>query len=231
MTRDAPVAALVPVRGLEAGKQRLGAVLSATERRDLVRAMLEDVLAALSQSERVAILAVVSGDAAVARIAAAAGASVLPDVPGGGLNPSLKAALAWLAAACPEYAAMVVAADLPTLSPGLLEASVLASAAEVVIARSLDGGTNLLLQPPPGRVAPLFGDGSCARHSDAATRAGLSLAVLDHPLLARDLDTPEDLAAILPLLGGGRTLQVLRRLDPAIHPDPAAEQPAKGAAR
>lgn len=231
MMRDAPVTALVPVRGLAVGKQRLAPVLNATERCCLVRAMLEDVLAALSHTERVAVIAVVSADAAVVKVAEAAHAIMLPDAPGGGLNPSLQAALAWVAAACPEYVTMVVAADLPTLTPALLEASVMASPAEVVIARSLDGGTNLLWQPPPVRLAPAFGSGSCARHRDSATRAGLSVAVLEHPLLARDLDVPADLAAVLPLLGGGRTLEVLRRLDPALRERVTAQQTAEGGVR
>ncbi|MGH7119375.1 MAG: 2-phospho-L-lactate guanylyltransferase [Acetobacteraceae bacterium] len=231
MRRDAPIVALVPVRGFQVGKQRLALVLSAAERRDLVRAMLEDVLAALARVHRVALIAVVSADGAVARVAEGAHAIVLPDAPGGGLNPSLQAALAWVAATCPDHIAMVVAADLPALTPARLEAGVLASTADVVIARSLDGGTNLLLQQPPVRLAPAFGAGSSARHRDSATRAGLSTAVLDDPLLARDLDVPADLAAILPLLGSGRTLEVLRRCGPALGERVTAEQPAKGGMR
>ncbi len=231
MRRSAPVAALVPVRGLAEGKQRLAAVLSAAERRDLVQAMLEDVLQALSRSARVAVLVVVSGDAAVAAVAEGAGALPLPDVPGGGLNPSLHAALAWVAAACPDHAAMVVAADLPTLTPALLEATVMASEAEVVIARSLDGGTNVVLQQPPAMLVPLFGRESCARHREAAVGTGLSVEVLEHPLLARDLDRPEDLMAVLPMLDDGRTLEVLQRLRAAARHGVAAEQPARGDVR
>ena len=228
MTRSAPLAAVVPVRGLAAGKQRLAHVLSAAERQDLVHAMLEDVLHALSHSARVAMTIVVSGDAAVARVAEGMDALLLPDAPGGGLNPSLQAALAWVDAACPDHAALVVAADLPTLTPALLEASVMASEADVVIVRSADGGTNILLQQPPATLKPAFGAGSCARHREAASRAGRRVEVIDHPLLARDLDEPADLAALLPLLEGGRTLQILRRVARAARPGVAREQSASG---
>lgn len=210
--RGRPVVALVPVRGLGQGKQRLAQVLSAAERKDLVQAMLEDVLQALTRSARVAAVAVVSGDAAVAAVARDFGAVLLPDVPGGGLNPSLQAAIAWAGAANRQHAAMVVAADLPTLTPALLEGTVLASEAEVVIARSHDGGTNVMLQQPPARLPLAFGRESCTRHRGAAIGAGLSVAVLDHALLAQDLDEPEDLTTILPMLERGRTLSVLRRL-------------------
>ncbi|MGH7078582.1 MAG: hypothetical protein ACREFU_10845, partial [Acetobacteraceae bacterium] len=108
-----PTVALVPVRSLADGKQRLAAVLSDRERCALVRAMLEDVLDALARAAGIAASLVVSGDTAVLPVAEATGAILLPDVPEGGLNASLQAASAWVAAALPGHALLVVAGDLP----------------------------------------------------------------------------------------------------------------------
>ncbi len=215
MMRRMPTVALVPVRSLADGKQRLAAVLSDRERCALVRAMLEDVLDALARAAGIAASLVVSGDTAVLPVAEATGAILLPDVPEGGLNASLQAASAWVAAALPGHALLVVAGDLPVLTPALVESVVPAAKAEIVIARSLDGGTNLLWQAPPLSLRFAFGAQSCTRHRTAARAAGRTVAVLEHPVLARDLDTPDDLAALLPLLRAGQTMRLLQRLRPA----------------
>ncbi|MGH7056876.1 MAG: 2-phospho-L-lactate guanylyltransferase [Acetobacteraceae bacterium] len=211
MSPRVPIAALVPVRGLAAGKQRLAAALSTGERRALVEAMLMDVLDALRGLPVITLLAVVSADPAIAPIAENAGAVLLPDTPEGGLNASLRAALAWLAAARQSYAALIVGADLPAITPSLLETTMLASRAEIVIARSLDGGTNVLRQQPPFSLGLAFGAQSCARHRAAALAAGRTVEVIEHPMLARDVDNPEDLACVLRLLGPGRTRSLLEQ--------------------
>ena len=56
------VHALVPVKDLGLAKTRLAAVLTAEERRDLARAMLEDVLAALLASPVVVAITLLSDD-------------------------------------------------------------------------------------------------------------------------------------------------------------------------
>lgn len=212
MKRASPIAALVPVRGLALGKQRLATLLAAPERRALVQAMLEDVLDVLRRSPSIALLAVVSGDPEVADLAKRYAALPQQEAPEGGLNASLQRAASWLAAAHPDHATLVVAADLPALTPALLEATVLASDAETVIARSVDGGTNLLLQQPPAIQQFEFGPASCAKHQAAALAQGRSVQVLDHPALAQDFDVPDDLPALLSLGLTRRTLALLRRL-------------------
>jgi len=207
-----PVACLVPVRGLARGKHRLAPLLTEAERAALVAAMLHDVLDALHRCAPVALLAVVSDDPAVAALAAEYGALALPDLPDGGLTGCLQAGCAWLGAACPDHAVLLVPADLPALTPALLDATVLAAEAEVVIARAADGGTNLLLQQPLAMLPLAFGPASAARHHAAARAAGRSVAVIDHPVLACDLDRPADLAAFLARPGAGRALHLLHRM-------------------
>jgi 2-phospho-L-lactate guanylyltransferase len=58
-------------------------------------------------------------------------------------------------------------------------------------------GTNALLLTPPDVMEPAFGEGSFARHAARARAAGAAVRVADLPSLALDVDTPEDLAALL----------------------------------
>lgn len=212
MMWEPAVAALVPVRGLAAGKQRLGAVLTAPERRALTGAMLEDVLTALAGCAAVTTVAVVTDDAPAAALAAEYAAKVLPDAAGGGLNASLLGACAWVRAQCSGATILIVAADLPAITAALLEERILSADAAVVIARSGDGGTNALLLRPPAVLAPSFGPDSCARHGTAAVAAGWRVRVIDDPDLALDLDRPADLAAYLVHATPGRTRDLLHRL-------------------
>ncbi len=223
MTRGCAIAALVPVRGLAAGKQRLAAVLTAAERRALTGAMLEDVLAVLCGCAAVESVAVVTDDAAAAALAGEYGALVLPDV-AGGLNGSLENACAWARTRRPAASILIVAADLPSITGALLEHRLLSVDAEVVIARSEDGGTNALLLRPPAALELSFGPGSCERHRAAAVAAGRSVHVIDDPDLALDLDWPADLAAHLFRARPGQTRHLLHRLH--LH-----DRPASGAAR
>ena len=71
------IVAVVPVRGLPAGKRRLAALLNLEERNSLVRAMLDDVVAALASAERVNEVVIASRDAAARDEAARLGVGFL----------------------------------------------------------------------------------------------------------------------------------------------------------
>jgi coenzyme F420-0:L-glutamate ligase/coenzyme F420-1:gamma-L-glutamate ligase len=90
----------------------------------------------------------------------------------------------------------VIHADIPTLVEEEVAALVAAGAeSAVVIAESVDGGTNALLLSPPDAIGFHFGPNSAAAHAAAARAARLSVAKLTLPFLSRDLDTPDDLSA------------------------------------
>lgn len=223
----APPFALVPVRALTDAKRRLAPLLAPEERAALARAMLEDVLECLSRSPAIEGIAVVtaragefprasidaplSGDADAARAAADFGALVLPDAPEGGLNASLEAALAWARASHAGRSLLVLPADVPGAIPDDI-AALAAEDANVVLAPARDGGTNGLLLRPGVKIPFAFGPGSRARHVEAARTAGYSLALVERPGLALDLDRPEDVALYLARAGTSRTLGLLHRI-------------------
>jgi 2-phospho-L-lactate guanylyltransferase len=182
--------AVVPVRSLTEGKQRLSAVLAPDDRSRLIRTMLDDVLAALAATPGLSGVGVVTREAGLVP----AGVGHIPD-PGGGLNAALAAAAGWVSASGHD-AMLVMPADIPGATPADL--GVLVAAAEpecLVIAPDEPGtGTNALLLAPPTLVAPRFGPGSLAAHERAGREEGAIVRRVGPASLARDIDEPADLA-------------------------------------
>jgi 2-phospho-L-lactate/phosphoenolpyruvate guanylyltransferase len=170
---------LVPLKTRDP-KSRLAAALSADERAELMRTLLERVVGAVR-------------DAGVERV------TVVGAEPVDGLDVWPDRGLAWndaLAAASAEVVraslVAIVSADLPFLRGDEVE-ELLAATPErgIAVARALDGGTNAVAMRPPGLVHTRFGEpGSAAVHASL----GVPAVVLDLPGLAFDVDTPADLA-------------------------------------
>jgi 2-phospho-L-lactate guanylyltransferase len=193
--RDA-IWALVPVKPLREGKSRLK-TLPLPQRIALQRAMLADVLTALTRARELDGVAVVTRDAAVAALAMEHGATVI-DEPGSsaGLNAALVHAAKDLCARGARCV-LVVPADLPLLEATEIDALVAQarlSPSTFVIPSHDQAGTNALLiglDPPP---VFLFGEDSFRRHLEPKHQH----RVVPWPAasFALDIDTPQDLAAL-----------------------------------
>lgn len=198
--------ALVPVRGLPAGKRRLAASLSVAQRNSLVRAMLDDVTAALIAAERIDRIVICSRDAAARTEADRLRIDFLDQAD---QRPGYNGAVSRAQADLVEAEALLVApADVPLITANAVDLLV-SSAPEgeaVVVAPAHNGGTNGLFLRPPGIIRPAFGPSSSRAHEQAASGAGeagvpFRLARID--VWAYDVDTPADLKhleTILPQL-------------------------------
>lgn len=212
------IAALVPVRGLEGAKARLGEALDAEERRALVERLLRRTVEAALATPWIVAVAVVSSDPEVLALARDLGAHDVAQR-GGGLNEGLGEGRSW-AVAAGAGAILIVPVDLPAVSAAEL-GSVIRVARGIAVAQSTrelaarplvtlvpdraGSGTNVLLLAPPDAIAFTFGEGSRAAHARAAHAAGAIYLELDGPLTL-DLDTPDDLLVAEALgLGGLRT--------------------------
>ena len=213
------IIALVPIRGLEGAKSRLGEALDAEERRALVEQLLVRTVTAASTTPAVAEVIAVSPDPDVLALARTLGARGIFQE-GGGLNEALDIGRAAAVAAGAD-AVLVVPGDLPAVTAaelariveragasrvgpgaaGAVDASHGASSEPAGSApRALVGlvtdragsGTNVLLVAPPDAIAFQFGDGSRAAHAAAARGAGAVYVEIAGPL-DLDLDTPDDL--------------------------------------
>jgi 2-phospho-L-lactate guanylyltransferase len=206
------VRAVLPVKEFARAKQRLADVLSGAERAALARAMLEDVLAALSGAAGLAGIEVVTADGDAARIAARYGARVSDAAARDGHSEAVNAAAARLARA--GEAMLAIAADLPLAAPEDVAAMLASCPAPCgfVIAPARDGrGSNAVLCRPADVVALRFGGASYAPHVAAATARGLAPVTLRRAGLALDLDGPDDLAAFLGIDQPTRARDVLLR--------------------
>jgi 2-phospho-L-lactate/phosphoenolpyruvate guanylyltransferase len=185
------------VKRFGAAKQRLAAGMDGERRRELAEAMVGDVLEAIGEARAVERTIVVSGEPAAERLAAAAGADLVPDPEDRG---HVEAALAGIARAEQLGAGCVVllAGDCPLLDPRELDRLLTGVPDHYVgIVPDRHGtGTNALVLSPPSAIAPAFGEDSCARHVAAARQAGVPYGVEELGSLGLDLDTPADLIAL-----------------------------------
>ncbi len=189
---------LIPLKRLDAAKSRLGSALSAPERRRLMAAMVAHVVrvAVAADAGRVALA---SSDPAGPELAARLGVGCVSD---GGLAWNAGLAHARASLPSPAPAVLYLAGDLPLLDVDDLAAVLAAGAtATAVVGRAHDGGTNALWLSPANAFTPAFGaHGSAGVHAALAVSAGLRPVLLDRPGLARDVDTPADLALARRLL-------------------------------
>jgi 2-phospho-L-lactate/phosphoenolpyruvate guanylyltransferase len=183
---------LVPLKRLDAAKSRLAPALSVAERRRLMAAMVTHV-ARTALAADVGRVVLVSSDPAAPELAGRLGIACVSDA-GLPWNPGLAHARAQMPT--PAEAVLYLAGDLPLVEVADVAALVDAGQnATAVVGRAHDGGTNALWVCPAAALQPAFGTpGSAAVHAARAEGRGLEVVVVDRPGIARDVDTPADLA-------------------------------------
>ncbi len=192
------IAAVLPVRGLVDGKLRLARIAHDHLRMSTILMMLRNALDAISQSDRVDVIAVISPDPLVVEWVA----RFRPEASrlmqrSSGLNPALDEAAAW-ARKLGADAVLALNPDLPLI--GAADVRDFVSRLDetpdqrgMVVAPDLAmRGTNALLVRPIGAVPFQFGDDSFQRHRASARQNDVPVTVVWPNALSFDLDTPED---------------------------------------
>ncbi|MEA2171306.1 MAG: 2-phospho-L-lactate/phosphoenolpyruvate guanylyltransferase [Solirubrobacteraceae bacterium] len=188
-------AAVLPVKSFGRAKSRTA--LEPEPRAALVEAMVADVLDALAETGGLDETIVVTREPRAIAAAHAVGALVIDDPAEDGHS---RAAMRGTAEAVARGAerVLLVPGDCPGLDAAELDTLLAGAQAGVTVIPDRHGsGTNALLLDPPGAIEPSFGPGSFARHCALARAAGAAVHVVEVPSLAFDVDTPEDLAALL----------------------------------
>ena len=191
--------AVVPVKDLGNAKQRLAGVLGQPERTALFRAMLQDVLDALSGAKSLAGIVLVTRDEEAMALAQGYGAECLIEPE----NRGHTAAVVFAATALARRGAgalLQVPGDIPRITSGEVEAVIAAhaSAPAVTIVPSRDHcGSNAVLCSPPDVFPFRFGDDSFHPHLAAARAIGIEPTVIERPGIGLDIDTPDDLETFL----------------------------------
>jgi 2-phospho-L-lactate guanylyltransferase len=189
--------AVLPVKRFDAAKQRLAAGIDEERRRELAAAMVADVLDAIGEARSIERLIVVTGDPIAQELAAKAGAEVVPDPEDAGHVEAAQAGIARAEAEGAERVALL-AGDCPLLDSRELDRLLTGVPGNYVgIVPDRHGtGTNALLLSPPDAIVPAFGEGSRARHVEAAREAGIPFGIEELPSIELDLDTPADVIAL-----------------------------------
>ena len=185
---------LIPLKRLDAAKTRLAPALTNDERGRLMAGMLAGVARAAVRAG-VGRVALASSDPSAPGLARRLGLECVSD---GGLpwNEGLVHARSLLER--PAAAVLYLAGDLPLVdAPDVAALTEAGAERTAVIGRAHDGGTNALWVRPAGAFVPAFGAAaSAAVHTRRARAHGLGVVMVDRPGLARDVDTPADLAAV-----------------------------------
>src|ERR671922_590555 len=202
--------ALIPVKDLTHAKVRLSPLLSPAERYTLATAMLDDVLAAVRQAPTLDRIALVTTDAHALALAAQWGLEVVDEGAGRGETGAVELAVK----VCRERGASslaVIPGDIPLLTAADVDCvGQHGTQCDVVIVPSWDSrGTNAILLRPPDALQLRFGSWSFFPHVQQAKRKGLPYKVVRLPRVALDVDTPTDLARLLPQAVGTRSYAVL----------------------
>jgi len=208
--------AILPVKSFGAAKQRLGGLVEPEARSILARAMLADVLAALTEVPAIEEVAIVTANSLAEDLSVKPRVRVLSD---GHENGQSAAALIGINHARQQGfgRALLVPGDAPLLDPAEVSALLGHTESLVIVPDRHGAGTNGLLMSPVGVIEPAFGPGSRTRHEARARAAGVGYAIDPLPSLILDVDTPYDLEAITRALearGGAApaTREALRRL-------------------
>ncbi len=205
--------AVLPLKDLNFAKQRLAAVITPNERQGLFKSMVEDVLSVLQALEEIERLLIVSDDATARVLGEKYNAVVLAENAIAG-DTSNNSGLNRAAAKASAYAIdhhvdslLIIHGDLPLVNRKemgeLIEKhrQAVASSTEgsaVTVAPDREGqGTNVMLCTPPDAIEFHYGIGSCGKHLNSARSLGLMAQSQTLSGLGLDIDTPQDLLALV----------------------------------
>jgi 2-phospho-L-lactate/phosphoenolpyruvate guanylyltransferase len=187
---------LLPVKDFRHAKQRLASALDADTRANLARAMLSDVLEALSQAKAPDWVVVFTASAEVTQMARSFGFDVVVESSVAGHSAAVNLMVSELSSNSTQI--LSIAGDLPKLRAEDIDFVMNNANEPITVLPSRDGtGTNGILFVLPARIEMEYGESSFSRHMSKASAAGHRTQVMNIPGLAFDIDTPEDLQAFL----------------------------------
>ena len=196
MSGAAGIWAVVPVKDTAAAKERLTPALPAYLRQALAMAMLEDVLAALSEVHGLAGRLLVTSDPAALTLASRYDCGCMGEGADAGHTGAVTAAVQRLAREG-RQSMLTLPGDIPLVTPaeiGRLIAAHRAAPSFTIVPSHDERGSNAILMSPPDAVPLRFGDNSFFPHLAAAEGRGIAPTVLHLPGIALDIDNPADLA-------------------------------------
>jgi len=196
---------------VEDAKSRLATILSPSERSELARLMLKDVLVKVLHSD-VDVVEVASTSMAFEPPVEDVSWMYVPHP----LDTLVNSYLEMVAEHMPDEQVMVVMADLPLITVRNIH-DIASSTADVVIAPGRFGGTNVMKIAKPDRFEARYYDLSFLTHLRRAEQRGLSVEVYDSFYTSVDIDEPTDLIELL-IHGRGEVKEYLEEIGLYLEP-------------
>lgn len=191
--------AAVPVKAFAGAKKRMASVLTPVQRERLAATMLEDVLAALSASTRLAGILVNTIDPVAMELATCYGARVVTEGATDGHTGAVNG-MSRVLATTAGTALLTLPGDIPRVTPAEIDAvvsSCMDSPSFTIVPAHDELGSNAVLCAPPFSVPLRFGDDSYFPHLMAARRQGIEPTIVRLPGIGLDIDHPVDLRAFM----------------------------------
>jgi len=188
--------ALVPLKQLALSKRRLETVLEPGERQGLALAMARDVLTVLRQHAAIDGVLLVSRTPEARQLAKDCGAVLFAESPNADLSEALTEASRYVVREHRANATLVVPSDVPLIRNDDIEAVLNRRDGITLVPDVSEEGTNALLMSPPNLIEYVFGEHSFRHHSESSRAAGVSPQIVRNKHIARDIDVPDDLAAL-----------------------------------
>ena len=197
--------AVIPIKQLEDAKQRLSGLLNSDERKQLFKAMVNDVLTAVEACTYIDNIVVVTNDQAVAELARGFGAEIRPEPEPPGLIEAVTETGKQLAAEGVECM-LFLPGDVPLVTPEELEVVLegfgMSGKPEFMIVPASDlGGSNCVACSPPDCMSFGFGIDSFRKHLALARDRGIDPQVTKLPGIGLDIDTPSDISELMVEVG------------------------------
>ncbi|HCU89276.1 MAG TPA: 2-phospho-L-lactate guanylyltransferase [Gammaproteobacteria bacterium] len=206
--------AVVPSKQFGVAKRRLAALLSEAERVFLAEVMLNDVLSTLHACSQVNGIIVVSKEPAARRLAERYGATFVLEV-----QSDLSLAVTQggaHAAALGAKELLIVPGDVPLVTVQEIEQLIClhgqGRGLTLVPDRSYTG-TNGLIVSPINLISFSYGVDSFNLHAEAARAVGSRVQLLELDKLSLDIDTPEDVRALMTYEQTSMTLDYLDEIN------------------
>lgn len=209
--------AVLPLKPLNQVKQRLASLLTLTERQQLMMAMAEDVIRALTVCPEIEDILITSTARYAKSLAENYGLHYFSGEKDTDLNSAVTEAADYLQQQNVS-SIIIIHGDIPLLAASDLSTVILKhghylshqSASEVVtfVPDKLFKGTNGLICSPPNIINFSYGQDSLSRYKKQAKEKGIQFQYCPAKSIANDIDQPEDLANVLPQLKNSKPLSM-----------------------
>lgn len=207
------IIAILPYKGMAKSKSRLSEVLPDDKRIQLSIAMLTDILNALSSSNYIHKVILVTPDTNV--IEKFEGNKKVKAIIDHGKG-QIEAVNKGVESLKDEKVDVMIycVADTPLIRAKNFDEiiSLVDKERTVILSPSIDGGTNILLEYPPKLINLKYGPSSFIKHVYEAKRKGLNVKFYTAIETIIDIDTIEDLMLLSSLCKNGSTYEILRSI-------------------